>query len=100
MCVSRPFGLGSLSGLEGAVEKQQQQQSQAASLKAGPIRFTPRGLKHDHSPNTHPQCTTSPNNQRNKARYDGVMARGLIAMLLEAGEKSSSHVFSLSGIQL
>lgn len=101
MRVSRPFGFGSLSGLEGAVEKQQQQQrrNQADSLTAGPIRSTRRGLEHDHSLSTHPHRTTKPSNQKTiKARYYFMMARGLIAIPLEAAgtEKASSHVSPLS----
>lgn len=101
MCVSRPFGFGRLSGLEGAVEKQQQQQrqNQTSSLTAGPIRSTRRGLKHDHGPRTHQHRTTNPNNQKiTEARYYFMMARGLIAIPLEAvgTEKASSHVSPLS----
>lgn len=102
MCVSRPFGFGSLSGLGGAVEKQQQQQqrqNQAVSLTAGPIRSTRRGLKHDRGPSTHPHRTTEPSNQKTtEARYYFMTARGLIAIPLEAAgtEKASSHVSPLS----
>lgn len=101
MCVSGSFGFSSLSGLEGAVEKQQQQQrqKQAVSLTAGPIRSTRQGLKHDHGLSTHPRRATKPSNRKTtEARYYFMMARGLIAIPLEAvgTKKVSSHVSPLS----
>lgn len=97
MCLSRPFGFGSLSGVEGAVEKKQQQQRW--QNPAGPIRSPRRGLNHDRGPSTHPHGATKPSNQKTtEARYYFMMAKGLIAIPLEAvgTEKSSSHVSPFS----